>query len=182
MLAFDPFPIYHAEFHIPWECGKGVVTKGLRTFCIDLRENENKILAVLLHTNSIYIRQLRGCPIPNMWSEKTVCTVYYRRVKLQLQIQKECGHRKTRLIEGNAKCCHLKKWPAKGLCGRCLFVWGPQPHTPPPLRTVHAYTVYLFTKGRRESWTKEKVTGATVHKAGSKISTWLTVSPVYNLW
>ncbi len=30
--------------------------------------------------------------------------------------------------------------------------------------------------------TREKVRGATVHKAGSKISTWLTVSPVYKLW
>ena len=28
--------------------------------------------------------------------------------------------RKIRLIESNAKCCHLKKWPVKGLCGRCL--------------------------------------------------------------
>ncbi len=32
--------------------------------------------------------------------------------------------RKIRLIECNAKCHHLKNWPVKGLCGRCLFVKG----------------------------------------------------------
>jgi hypothetical protein len=40
--------------------------------------------------------------------------------------------RKIRLIEGNAKCRHLKKCPLKGLCGRCLSVRGPGPHTPHP--------------------------------------------------
>ncbi len=36
--------------------------------------------------------------------------------------------------------------------------------------------------GRGESWTREKVKGATAHKAGSKRPTYLTVSPVYKLW
>jgi hypothetical protein len=37
-------------------------------------------------------------------------------------------------------------------------------------------------KGERGGrWTREKVTGAMVHKAGSKIPTWLTESPVYKL-
>jgi hypothetical protein len=36
------------------------------------------------------------------------------------QLGKSLEHRKRRLIEGNAKCRHLKKWPVKGLCGRCL--------------------------------------------------------------
>jgi hypothetical protein len=31
------------------------------------------------------------------------------------------NRRKIRLIEGKAKCRHLKKRPAKGLCGRCLI-------------------------------------------------------------
>ncbi len=31
-----------------------------------------------------------------------------------------------------AKCRHLKNWPVKWLCGRCLSVLGPEPHTPPP--------------------------------------------------
>ncbi len=75
-----------------------------------------------------------------------------------------------------------KNLPVKRLCGRCLSVWGPEPHTsPPPLHTV-LYTVIKYTYshregGRGESWTREKVRGATVHKAGSKIPTWLTVSP-----
>jgi hypothetical protein len=33
--------------------------------------------------------------------------------------------RKIRLIEGNAKCRHLKKLTVQGLCGRCLSVSGP---------------------------------------------------------
>ncbi len=54
-----------------------------------------------------------------------------------------------------------------------------------PLHTVNMYTVFLFTQGGGEggeSWTREKVSGETVKKSGSKIPTWLTVSPVYNLW
>ncbi len=37
------------------------------------------------------------------------------------------NHRKIRLIESHEKCRHLKKLPAKGLCCRCLSVWGPAP-------------------------------------------------------
>ncbi len=33
-----------------------------------------------------------------------------------------------------------------------------------------------------EGWTVNMVRGATVHKAGSKIPTWLDVSPVYTVW
>jgi len=36
------------------------------------------------------------------------------------QLGKSLERRNIRLIEGNAKCRHLKKWPVKGLCGRCL--------------------------------------------------------------
>ncbi len=55
--------------------------------------------------------------------------------------------RKGRLIEGNAKCRHLKNWPVKGLYGRCLSVWGPiTPYS--PLHTIYVDTVYLFTHGR----------------------------------
>ncbi len=77
-----------------------------------------------------------------------------------------------------------KKVPVKGLCGRCLFVWDAEPHIPYPLHTVYVYTVYLFTQGKGRVWTREKVRLATVHKAGSKIPTWPTVSPVCNnyLW
>ncbi len=87
-------------------------------------------------------------------------------------------------MDTKAKCRHLKSLPAKGLCGRCLSVWGLSPHmtpypTPPPLRIVHVYIVYLFTRGEGGELTREKIRGATVHKAGSKVPTWLTVSPVY---
>jgi hypothetical protein len=37
------------------------------------------------------------------------------------------NHRKIRLIESHEKCRHLKKLPAKGLCCRCLSVWGSAP-------------------------------------------------------
>jgi hypothetical protein len=54
----------------------------------------------------------------------------------------------------------------------------------PSLHNVYVYTVYLFTQGRwvggNKSWTRGKVRWATFHKAGSKIPTWLTVSPVKN--
>ncbi len=48
------------------------------------------------------------------------------------------------------------------------------------------YTCIQYTYSHREggwgwSWTREKVRGATVHKAGSKI-TCLTVSLIYKLW
>jgi hypothetical protein len=47
-------------------------------------------------------------------------------------------------------------WPGKRLCGTCLCVWGPEPHTPPPHSLTHCirvyvyavqYIVYLFTQG-----------------------------------
>ncbi len=55
------------------------------------------------------------------------------------------------------------------------------PHPPTPA-THCLYTLYIDTrKGEEgwESWTREKVRGATAHKAGAKIPTWLSVSPVY---
>ncbi len=52
-----------------------------------------------------------------------------------------CTHtytrRKIRLMVGNAKCRYLKLWPVKGLCGRCLFVRGPETPYPPPLYTLY---------------------------------------------
>ncbi len=60
------------------------------------------------------------------------------------------------------------------------------PYPPPPhTHCMRIYgTVYLFTQERGEggeSWTREKIRGATVHRARSKIPTWPTVSPVYFL-
>jgi hypothetical protein len=79
----------------------------------------------------------------------------------------ESGDRiKMRLIVGTAKCRHLKNRPVKGLCGRCLSVWGPEPGTA-PLHTV--CILYLFTQGRGRELNHREVRGPTVHKVGSKI-------------
>ncbi len=109
--------------------------------------------------------------------------------------------RKIKLIESSTKCRHLKKFTCKGtlrqvficlrppsLLGFCLgwssnFVGSP----PPALPATHCLYILYFDKGkggRGEGglrWTREKVRGAIVHKAGSKIPTWLTVSPFYKL-
>jgi len=80
-----------------------------------------------------------------------------------------------------------KNWPVNGICDRRLFVWGPEPHTLPPLH-VTQYSVYVFTvyvlihKGKGEELNQRKVGVAIVRKAGSKLPTWLTASPVYKLW
>jgi hypothetical protein len=68
-----------------------------------------------------------------------------------------------------------KNFPAKGLCGRCYLSEATSPPMtpfPPPLHSVHVYTVYLLfiNTGKGEGgWgvlTREKVRGATVHKTG----------------
>jgi hypothetical protein len=91
---------------------------------------------------------------------------------------------KIRLIEGNAKCRHPKKLACQGTLRQVFICLRPRtPYHPPPPPITHCkrvyITVYLILQGRggrRESWTREKWRGATVHKAGSKIPTWLTVS------
>ncbi len=42
----------------------------------------------------------------------------------------------------------LKNLPVKGLCGKCLSVWGPEPHCPPPLHIIYVYAAYLLTQER----------------------------------
>jgi hypothetical protein len=90
------------------------------------------------------------------------------------------------------QCCHLKKLICKGtflLVFICLRSRTRPYPTPPTLHTVYVYSVYsvLIHTGKEggegvESWTRKKVRGGTVHKAWSKILTWLTVSPLYKLW
>ncbi len=65
-----------------------------------------------------------------------------------------------------------------------MFI-GLRPRTPypSPLYTLYTCIQYTCSLGKGgESWSSEKVRGATVHKAVSKILTCLTVSPVYKLW
>jgi hypothetical protein len=91
--------------------------------------------------------------------------------------------RKIRLIEGNAKCRHLKNLTVKVLCGRCLSIWGPGPPNPLPLTNcIRVYSKLIHTGKGGESWTREKGRGERVHKAGSKIPTLMFVSLVYKPW
>ncbi len=72
----------------------------------------------------------------------------------------------------------------KWLCGMCFFcLWPPPllwPHTPPYTVYVYVYCKLIHT-GRGGELTREKVRGTTVHKAGSKILTWVTITPVFKL-
>ncbi len=93
-------------------------------------------------------------------------------------------------IDAKAKCRHLKKWPVHKGTSRQVFIclrpspliW---PHTP-PLHTVYCmsklYTYSQVRGGGEMNQREGTVRGTTVHKAGSKIPTWLTVSPVYKFW
>ncbi len=102
---------------------------------------------------------------------------FYRKSTLQL-IGKNKMRRKIRLTESNAKCRHLKKLTSKALCGRCYQ--NPIPLSL-PIHPYTLYTVYLFTQERGGGGVlnRKKGKGATVHKAGSTIATFLTESPVY---
>ncbi len=77
--------------------------------------------------------------------------------------------RKIRFIEGNSKLT------CKGTL-RQVFICL-RPRTP-----CIQYTYSHREEEEEESWTREKVRGGTVHKAGSKMPTWLIISPVYKLW
>ncbi len=117
--------------------------------------------------------------------------------------------RKIRLVESNAKCRQLKKGTLRQLficlrlppllgfsLGRSSNFVGSESRQiqsikllqimvsnrtqhPPPSHTLPVYTVLWH--GRGERWTREKLIGPIVHKAGSKIPIWLTVSPVCKL-
>ena len=55
-------------------------------------------------------------------------------------------------------------------------------YSAPLTQCIRVYSVLIHTGMGRVELTREKVRGAIVHKAGSKIPTWLTVSPVYKLY
>ncbi len=64
------------------------------------------------------------------------------------------GRRKIRLIEGNAKCRHLKKLTYKGTLRQVFICWGPEPHTPP---SFTLYTCIQYTYSHRERGEEERV-------------------------
>ncbi len=112
------------------------------------------------------------------------------RSRAKLKKADDTMHGQINIIDTKAKCRHLKNLPVKGLCGRCLSVWGSLPsfdaipYTPPYTLYTYIRVYCIPTYSHRErggggKLTREKVRGATIHKAGSKIPTWLTVSPVY---
>ena len=56
---------------------------------------------------------------------------------------------KIRLIEGKAKCRHLKKLTWKGTLRQLFICLRPRiPYSPPLPNCIRVYTVYLFTQGR----------------------------------
>ncbi len=71
-------------------------------------------------------------------------------------------------------CRYLKNFSIKGLCGRFLSVWGPEPHNTHPLHTVYTLTdTYSHREGGSgggggEESNQREYEGATVHEAGSK--------------
>ncbi len=87
--------------------------------------------------------------------------------------------RKERLIE----CRPLIKLTCKGTLRQVFICLRPKTQHPPPY-TLYTCTPYIYLhreRGRGESLTREKGREATVHKARSKIPTWLIVSLVYKL-
>jgi hypothetical protein len=52
-------------------------------------------------------------------------------------------HRKIRLIEGNAKCRHLKKVPCKGTLWQVFICMRPGP--PRLTRCLHVYSILIHT-------------------------------------
>jgi hypothetical protein len=66
-------------------------------------------------------------------------------VHIQLPVLSQ--RRRTRLIESDAKCRHLKKLTCKGTLQQ-VFICLRLRISPPPLHIVYVNTVYLFTDGR----------------------------------
>ncbi len=83
-------------------------------------------------------------------------------------------------IDGNAKCHQLEKLTCKVTLRQVFICLRPRISYPTPLYTLHTciQSTCSHREGGGESWSSEKVRGATVHKAGSKILTCLTGSPL----
>ncbi len=74
-----------------------------------------------------------------------------------------------RLIEGNAKCRHLKKLTCEGILWQVFICLRPRTLYPPLTHCVRVYSILTHRgKGRGRRVISKKVRWATVHKAGSK--------------
>ncbi len=81
-----------------------------------------------------------------------------------------------------------KNWPVKCKEIGAAGVYLSEVQNPIPFSTYTLYTCIQYTYSHREKgwggegWTREMVRWATVHKAGSKMPTLLTVPPLYKPW
>ena len=73
----------------------------------------------------------------------------------------ESQHGLINYIDTKAKCCNLKKWLVKGLCGRCLFVWGP-PYT------LYTFFILIHTGKGLRGGPERRLEGQQFTKLGQK--------------
>ncbi len=106
-----------------------------------------------------------------------------KRERLNLQVW--VCRRKNRLIESNVKCRYLKNFTCKGTLRQVFYLSEAPPSYDPifpsPLtHCIRVYSILIHTgKGGRGELTREKVRGATVHKAGRKYQhDWLSLQPI----
>ncbi len=100
------------------------------------------------------------------------CECYWDHFRNCFHVQ----HGLTNCIETKAKCCDLTKLRCEVTLRQVSICLRP----PPLLRFCLGWSSNYV--GSEQSGTREKARGETVHKAGSKIPTRHTVSPVYKLW
>jgi hypothetical protein len=125
-----------------------------------------------LHPNTLQLSL--GSALVFSGNRKWLLPIWSCSTVLERERERVTKCRKMRLIEGNAKCCHLKKCTCKGALRQVFFCLRPRTHTPPP----PTHTLYTGGGG---SWIRKKETGATWgeystdHTAGLKIPIWVNV-------
>jgi hypothetical protein len=77
-------------------------------------------------------------------------------------LQQQHFRKRTKQYKTHRRQCKMSSsWPVKGLCGKCLSVWGLEPHTPTPsLHTVQysirIYSILIHTGKGGGIWTRER--------------------------
>ncbi len=112
--------------------------------------------------------------------KKLTCNGTLRQVFIFLRLSPYLGF----CLEEN-QFCRFWIWSEKRVVNSCRKWTSTQLNTPPPPHphpaTICRYILYFFV-GKGGGGAGEKRRGAIAHKTGSKIPTWLTVSPVYKLY